>query len=208
MAQLFQIYPDNPQRRLLSQAARLLQDGGIVATPTDSGYALVCRLGDRAVVDDLRQIRQIDDKQPLSLLCRDLSELASYARVDNRQYRLLKRATPGPFTFILAASKEVPRRLSHPRRKTIGLRIPDHRILQMLLEEMGAPLLASTLIMPGEDDALSDPQEIRERLEKQLAAIVDAGPCTRAPSTVIDLSQGAEVVRLGSGDPALIGLTP
>ena len=155
----------------------------------------------------LRKIRQVDDRHHLTLLCRDLSELATYARVDNRQYRLLKLGTPGPFTFILEATKEVPRRLSHPSRRTIGLRVPEHRVLSALLEELGQPLLATTLIPPGETDALNDPQEIRERFEKQLQAVVDAGACALEPTTIVDLSgDEPEVLRRGRGDPALLGL--
>ncbi|OYU74715.1 MAG: threonylcarbamoyl-AMP synthase [Burkholderiales bacterium PBB5] len=160
MAQFFEVHPDNPQPRLLKQAAQLLHQGGVCAVPTDSSYALVCHLDDKAAAESLRRIRQVDDKHHLTLLCRDLSELASYARVDNRQYRLLKLGTPGPFTFILEATKEVPRRLSHPSRRTIGLRVPDHKVTQALLAELGQPLLATTLIAPGETAPLNDSEEI------------------------------------------------
>ena len=207
MAQHFSVHPDNPQPRLLKQAVELLRQGGVLAVPTDSSYALVCQLDDKAAADQLRRIRQLDDKRLLSLLCRDLSELASYARVDNAQYRLLKLGTPGPFTFILEASKEVPRRVSHPQRKTIGLRVPEHPVLQALLALHGAPLLATTLILPGETDPLSDPHEIRARLEKQVAGVIDAGACTLEPTTVVDLSGDApELLRRGRGDPAQLGL--
>ena len=207
MAQFFEVHPDNPQQRLLKQAVALLQKGGVLAVPTDSSYALVWHLDDKAAADRLRQIRGVDDKHHLTLLCRDLSELASYARVDNRQFRLLKSATPGPFTFILEASKEVPRRLSHPSRKTIGLRLPEHASLQALLELHGAPLLATTLIPPGESQALNDAADIRERFEHQIDGVIDAGACALEPTTVIDLSQGeAEVVRRGRGDPARLGM--
>ena len=207
MAQYFSVHPDNPQPRLLKAAAALLQQGGVLAVPTDSSYALVCQLDDRGAADQLRRIRQLDDKRLLSLICRDLSELASYARVDNAQYRLLKAGTPGPFTFVLEASKEVPRRVSHPQRKTIGLRVPDHPVLQQLLALHGAPLLATTLILPGDSEPLSDPEEIRARLEKQLAGVIDAGACALEPSTVVDLSQGTpELLRRGRGDPARLGL--
>ena len=199
MAQLFEIYPDNPQPRLLKQAAALLQKGGVLAVPTDSSYALVCQLDDKAAVDRLRRIRQVDDKHHLTLLCRDLSELANYARVDNRQYRLLKAATPGAYTFILEASKEVPKRLSHPSRKTIGLRVPDRKGLQMLLELHGGPLLATTFIAPGETEPLNDVAEIRERFEKLIDGIVDAGACPQQPTTVIDLTPMD-----GGGDPVLV----
>ena len=211
MAQYFEAHPDNPQPRLLKQAAELLAGGGILAVPTDSSYALVCRLDDKAAVDRMRRVRQIDDKRLLTLLCRDLSELASYAHVDNRQYRMLKLGTPGPYTFILEATKEVPRRVSHPQRKTIGLRVPDRKGLQLLLELHGAPLLATTLIPAGESEPLNDPQEIRERYEKLVDAVVDAGACPQEPTTVVDLTpMGAggdpDVVRQGRGSLAALGL--
>ena len=211
MAQFFEVHPDNPHTRLLKQAVSLLERGGIVAVPTDSSYALVCHLDDKAASDSLRRIRGVDDKHHLTLLCRDLSELATYARVDNKQYRLLKSATPGPYTFILEASKEVPRRLSHPSRKTIGLRVPAHKTLQALLELHGAPLLATTLIPRGETEPLNDAQTIRELMEHELAAVIDAGACHQQPSTVIDLTpmgDGGEpvVVRQGRGDLAALGL--
>lgn len=211
MAQYFEVHPDNPQARLLKQAASLLSSGGVVALPTDSSYALACHLDDKAAVDQLRRIRGVDEKHHLTLLCRDLSELANYARVDNRQYRLLKAATPGPYTFILEATKEVPRRVSHPQRKTIGLRVPQHHALQELLALHGAPLLATTLIPPGEDEPMNDAQEIRERFERQVAAVVDAGACPLAPTTVVDLTpmgDGGEavVLREGRGDLSVLGL--
>jgi len=207
MAQLFEVHPDHPQPRLLKQAAQLLQQGQVVAVPTDSSYALVCHLDDKAAVDALRRIRGVDERHHLTLLCRDLSELAQYARVDNKQYRLLKVGTPGPYTFILEATKEVPRRVSHPSRRTIGLRVPAHKALQCLLEEMAQPLLATTLIMPGEELPLNDAHEIRERLQKQVAAVIDAGACAMAPTTVIDLSSGdAVVLREGQGELSALGL--
>ena len=211
MAQFLQVHPDNPQPRLLKQAAQLLAKGGIAAVPTDSSYALVCQLDDKAAADALRRIRGVDDKHHLTLLCRDLSELSAYARVDNKQFRLLKAATPGPYTFILEASKEVPRRLSHPARKTIGLRVPEHKTLQALLELHGAPLLATTLIPIGATVPLNDANEIRDVMAHELAAIVDAGACHQEPSTVIDLTamgDGGEpvVTRVGRGDLAALGL--
>ena len=207
MAQYFEVHPDNPQVRLLKQAAQILHSGGVAAVPTDSSYALVCHLDDKTAAERLRKIRQVDDKHHLTLLCRDLSELASYARVDNRQFRLLKLGTPGPFTFILEATKEVPRRLSHPSRRTIGLRVPEHRVLQALLEELGQPLLATTLIPPGETEALNDPNEIRDRFEKQLQAVVDAGACPFESTTIVDLTgDEPELLRRGRGDPAQLGL--
>ena len=209
MSQYFEVHPDNPQARLLKQAAQILHGGGIAAIPTDSSYALVCHLDDKAAAENLRRVRGVDDKHHLTLLCRDLSEVASYARVDNRQYRLLKLGTPGAFTFILEATKEVPRRLSHPSRRTIGLRVPAHRVTQALLSLLGQPLLATTLIAPGDSQPMNDPHEIRERFQKTLQAIVDAGACTMQPTTVVDLSGEEPVlVRLGRGDPALLGLQP
>lgn len=207
MAQLFDLHPENPQLRLLKQAVAMLARGEVLAVPTDSSYALVCHLDDRAAADRLRRIRGVDDKHPLTLLCRDLSELASYARVDNRQFRLLKSATPGPYTFILEASKEVPRRLSHPSRKTIGLRVPDHRVLQELLALHNGPLLATTLIAPGDSEPLNDATDIRERFEHQIAAVINAGACAREPTTVLDLS-GDEpaLIRQGRGPLAALGL--
>ncbi|MET0381960.1 MAG: L-threonylcarbamoyladenylate synthase [Burkholderiaceae bacterium] len=207
MSQFFELHPENPQRRLLRQAAQILHEGGLAAVPTDSSYALVCHLDDKAAVERLRRVRDVDEKHHLTLLCRDLSELANYARVDNRQYRLLKLATPGPFTFILDATREVPRRVSHPSRRTIGLRVPDHKVLQCLLEEFGEPLLATTLIPPGETEPLNDPEEIRARFEKSIQAIVCAGACPREPTTVIDLS-GSDpvVVREGRGNVESLGI--
>ena len=211
MAQYFEIYPENPQPRLLKQAVALLQKGGVLAIPTDSSYALVCQLDDKNAVDRLRRIRQVNDKHHLTLLCRDLSELANYAVVDNRQYRMMKLGTPGPYTFILDATKEVPRRVSHPSRKTIGLRVPDRKGTQMLLELMGAPLLATTLIAPGEAEPMNDPQAIRERFEHAVDGVVDAGACPLEPTTVLDLtpmSSGEDpvVLRQGAGSLQAIGL--
>ncbi len=207
MSQYFEVHPDNPQLRLLRQAAQILHGGGIAAIPTDSSYALVCHLDDKQAVERLRRARGVDDKHHLTLLCRDLSELAAHARVDNRQYRLMKLGTPGPYTFILEATKEVPRRVSHPSRRTIGLRVPDHRVTQELLTVLGQPLLGTTLILPGDAAPLNDPHEIRERLQHQVQAIVDAGACPMAPTTVIDLSGDEPVlVRAGRGDPRVLGL--
>ena len=207
MAQHFEVHPQNPQPRLLKQAVHLLQAGGVVAVPTDSSYALVCHVDDKAAAEALRRIRGVDDKHHLTLLCRDLSELARFARVDNRQFRLLKLGTPGPYTFILEATKEVPRRLSHPSRRTIGLRVPDHRVTQDLLALLAEPLLATTLIPPGESEALNDAEEILCRFPKQLQAVVDAGACPLQPTTVVDLT-GDEpaVVREGRGELARLGL--
>ncbi|RZL57258.1 MAG: threonylcarbamoyl-AMP synthase [Variovorax sp.] len=211
MAQFFELHPDNPQQRLLKQAVALLQRGEVLAVPTDSSYALVCHLDDKDAVDRLRRIRQVDDKHHLTLLCRDLSELANYAKVDNRQYRLLKVATPGPYTFILEATKEVPRRVSHPQRKTIGLRVPDHKVLCELLTLHGAPLLATTLIPPDETEPMNDAAEIRDRFEKLIGGVVDAGACASEPTTVVDLTpmgDGGEpaLIRQGRGALSLLGL--
>ncbi len=211
MAQFFEVHPENPHTRLLKQAVSLLARGGIAAVPTDSSYALVCHLDDKAAADSLRRIRGVDDKHHLTLLCRDLSELANYARVDNKQFRLLKAATPGPYTFILEASKEVPRRLSHPSRKTIGLRVPANKTLQCLLELHGAPLLATTLIPRGETEPLNDAHAIRDLMEHELAAVIDAGACPQEPTTVVDLTpmgDGDEpvLIRQGRGDVAIFGL--
>lgn len=207
MAQLFEVHPDNPQPRLLKQAVALLEKGEILAVPTDSSYALVCHIDDKAAADKLRRIRGVDDKHHLTLLCRDLSALSHYARVDNQQFRRIKSATPGPFTFILEASKEVPRRLSHPARKTIGLRVPDHPVLQALLELHGGPLLATTLIAPGETEPMNDAEDIRETFKNQIAGVIDAGACAQEPTTVVDLSQGEpQIIREGRGALAVLGL--
>jgi tRNA threonylcarbamoyl adenosine modification protein (Sua5/YciO/YrdC/YwlC family) len=211
MAQFLQVHPDNPQARLLKQAVALLDNGGVVAVPTDSSYALVCHLDDKTAVEHMRRIRHVDDKHHLTLLCRDLSELANYARVDNRQYRLLKAATPGAYTFILEATKEVPRRVSHPQRKTIGLRVPLNRTLLELLALHGAPLLATTLIAPGESEPMNDAEAIRERFEHDLAAVIDAGACALEPTTVVDLTPmdgggDPELIRAGRGPLDVLGL--
>ncbi|TXH40446.1 MAG: threonylcarbamoyl-AMP synthase [Burkholderiaceae bacterium] len=204
----FDIHPKDPQPRLLRQAAQRLDQGDVLAIPTDSSYALVCHLDDKAAAERLRRIRGIDDKHHLTLLCRDLSELAQYARVDNAQYRLLKQATPGPYTFILEASKEVPRRVSHPSRRTIGLRVPEHKVTLDLLEALGQPLLATTLIPPGEKEPLNDPDEILERMGHDLGGLVDAGACAAEPTTVLDLHRGDVVVmRVGRGSLDALGLS-
>lgn len=204
MTQYFHIHPDNPQQRLIRQAADMIHAGGIVALPTDSSYALVCHLDDKSAVDRLRRLRGVDEKHHLTLLCRDLSEIGTYARVDNTQYRLLKVATPGPYTFILEATREVPRRLSHPSRKTIGLRVPQHAIAQALLGELGQPLIGTTLILPGSEEPLNDPDEIRDALQKQVELVIDGGSCSLQPTTVVDLSgAGPVVLREGRGDVSL-----
>lgn len=207
MSQFFQVHPENPQLRLIKQAAQIIHGGGIVALPTDSCYALVCHLDDKDAVTRLRRIREVDDKHHLTLLCRDLSEIAQYARIDNVQYRLLKATTPGPYTFILEATREVPRRLSHPSRKTIGLRVPENQIARALLEELGQALLGTTLILPSQVVPLTDPDEIRDRLERQIELVIDGGACSLEPTTVIDLT-GEEplLLRQGRGDVAPFGL--
>lgn len=209
MALHIHIHPTDPQARLIRQITQMLRDGDVVAIPTDTAYALVCRLDDANAADKMRQIRGLSDAKghPFSLLCADLSQLSNYAKVDNKQFRLLKLGTPGPFTFVLEATKDVPRKVSHPQRRTIGLRVPDHAVTLALLSELGEPLLATTLIPPGEEDTLNDAEEIAQRFPHQLAAVLDAGACSDQPSTVLDLSQPEPVLlRLGQGDPAQLGL--
>jgi tRNA threonylcarbamoyl adenosine modification protein (Sua5/YciO/YrdC/YwlC family) len=207
MSQYFVIHPDNPQARLIRQAAEIVRTGGVIALPTDSCYALCCRLDDRDAVMRLRRIRGVDDKHHLTLLCRDLSEIAQYAQIDNRQYRLLKAATPGPYTFILEATREVPKRLSHPSRKTIGLRVPENNIAQALLADLGQPLLGTTLLLPGEDEPLTSGWEVRERLESLVELVID-GACGFEPTTIVDLTGEAPVVlRVGRGPVAIFGLS-
>ena len=207
MAQFFTIHPDNPQPRLIKQAAEMLHNGAVIVYPTDSGYAIGCHLDDKDAVTRIRKIRGLDEKHLMTLMCRDLSELAKYARVDNAQFRLLKNNTPGSYTFILDATKEVPRRLQHPKRSTVGLRIPDHPIALALLAELGEPLLSSTLILPDADQPLTDVDEIRERLENLVELIIEGGPVGVEPTTVIDLTDAAPVlVRRGKGEVAHLGI--
>ena len=207
MASIVNIHPESPQSRLLVQAAEFIREGAIVALPTDSCYALGCHLGDKDALDRIRLIRQMDDRHHLTLMVRDLSEIATYARVDNAQYRLLKATTPGSYTFILEGSKELPRRVMHPKRKTIGLRIPEHPVTLALLEELGEPLLTTTLQLPGDEFPLTEGWVIQDRLEDQLELILDAGPCGTEPTTVIDLTGTApELVRAGRGSLAPFGL--
>ena len=202
MTQYFHIHPENPQPRLIKQAVHIIRQGGVIAYPTDSAYALGCHLGDKDALAKIVRIRQLDDKHHFTLLCRDLSEIATYAKVDNATYRLLKAHTPGAYTFILTGSSEVPRRLMHPKRKTIGLRVPDHAICQALLAELNEPLLTATLQLPDESEPLFDPDDILERLGKQLDLVINGGFGTLIPTTVIDLSQetGAQIIREGAGD--------
>ncbi len=207
MAQLFTVHPENPQPRLIRQAADILRAGGLAAIPTDCAYSLVGHMGDAQVLDRIRRIRNVDVSHHFTLMCRDLSEIANLARVDNAQFRLLKSATPGAYTFILEATRELPRRMLHPKRKTIGLRVPDHPVVSSLLAELGEPLLGSTLLLPGDELPLTDPEEIRERLQHDLDLVIDAGPCGTRPTSIIDLSSGApELVRAGAGDLSRFGL--
>ncbi|THF66269.1 threonylcarbamoyl-AMP synthase [Pseudothauera nasutitermitis] len=207
MAQFFSLHPEHPQPRLIRQAAEILRAGKLVALPTDSAYALAALTGDASALERIRRIRGVDERHHFTLMCRDLSEIATYARVDNAQFRLLKATTPGAYTFILEGTKELPRRVLHPKRKTIGLRVPDHPVVSALLEELNEPMLTSTLLLPEEDLPLTDAEEIRERLEKQVDLVIEAGYCGPEATTVIDLTSGApELVRLGRGDPAPFGL--
>ncbi len=199
--QFFKIHPDNPQARLISQAAAIIRNGGVIAYPTDSCYALGCQIGDKAAMERIRQLRQLDKDHNFTLVCRDLTEIAIYARVDNTAFRLLKALTPGPYTFILPATRDVPRRLQHPKRKTIGLRVPDNTIAQALLEALGEPLMSVTLAMPGDDLPLTDPEEMRAVLDKNVDLIVDGGYCGYEPTTVLELVDDVPVVaRKGKGD--------
>lgn len=201
MAQYFEIHPDNPQQRLINQAADIVRRGGLIAYPTDSSYALACQIGDKQAIDRIRQIRRIDDKHNFTLVCRDLTEISTYAQVNNDTYRLLKSLTPGAFTFVLKATKEVPRRLQHPKRKTVGIRVPDQLIAQKILEQLNQPMLSSTLILPNEKEALADPYEIRERLSEQIDLIIDAGVIPYQPTTmIVNDNDFPEIVRQGKGE--------
>lgn len=201
MSQFFQIHPDNPQARLVKQAVDMVRAGAVIVYPTDSGYALGCQLGEKKAIDRIRQIRQVDKNHNFTLVCRDLAEIATYARIDNSVYRLLKAVTPGPYTFILQATREVPKRLQHPKRKTVGLRIPDNLIVQALLEELGEPLMSTTLILPGESYPESDPYDMRQTLEHQVDLIIDGGYGGLEPSTVVELDDEVpKIVRVGLGD--------
>lgn len=203
MTQYFYMHPDNPQARLIKQSVALIRDGAVLAYPTDSAYALGCHLGDKPALERITRIRELNDKHNFTLLCRDLSDIATYAKVDNATYRLLKTYTPGAYTFILNASSEVPRRILHPKRKTIGIRIPDHIICQALLTELNEPLLTTTLQLPGDTEPLNDPEIIRDRVGSRIELIIDGGHGTLEPTTVVDLSGDAPVVlREGRGDPA------
>ncbi len=206
MAQYFVIHPENPQARLVNQAVGILNSGGVIAYPTDSSYALGCIIGNKDAQARIRAIRGVDDSHHFTLVCRDLAELATYAQVDNSQFRLLKSNTPGQYTFILKATREVPRRLQHPKRNTVGLRVPEHEVTQKILETLGQPLLSMTLLMPGEAEPLNQPWEIREQLEHQLDLVIDAGACNATPTTVIDLTEDVpRLIRRGAGDIAPFG---
>ncbi|MDH5570852.1 MAG: L-threonylcarbamoyladenylate synthase [Gammaproteobacteria bacterium] len=205
MSQFFQIHPDNPQLRLIRQAVEHIRNGGVIVYPTDSAYALGCHLGDKKALDRIRQIRQVDAQHNFTLVCRDLSEIATYAKVDNAAYRILNSHTPGPYTFILPATREVPKRLMHPKRRTIGIRVPDNAIVKMLLEEFGEPIMSSTLILPGQPMPMTDAYEIRDELEHQVDLIIDGGHCGIEPTTVVDLTTDVpEVVRDGKAVPEFI----
>lgn len=207
MAQFFSIHSDNPHLRLIKQAVTIVRNGGIIVYPTDSSYALGCHLGDKDAMARIRTIRQVDERHHFTLVCRNLAEIATYAKVDNSQYRLLKATTPGSYTFILQATREVPRRTQHPKRNTIGLRVPDHPVVLALLQELDEPLLSSTLILPGDDYPLNDAEEIRERLEHQVELILDAGSCGIDMTTVIDLTTDLPaLVRQGKGSIEPFGI--
>ena len=206
MAQFFSVHPVNPEARLIKRAVEIIRGGGVIAYPTDSCYALGCHIGDNAAMQRIRRIRGADERHHFTLMCRDLSEIGLYAKVDNVQYRLLKAHTPGSYTFILRATRELPRRLAHPKRSTIGVRVPDHALTHALLTQLAEPLLSSTLILPEDDAPLNDPDEIRARLEHVVDLIIDGGSCGIRPTTVIDLSEADPIlVRVGKGDPASFG---
>jgi len=203
MSQFYQIHPDNPQVRLIHNAADIIRGGGVIVYPTDSAYALGCQIGDKNALDRIRRIRKLDDRHNFTLVCRDLSEIATYAKVDNAAYRLLRHCTPGPYTFILKATSEVPRRLMHPKRKTVGLRVPDNRIAAALLADLGEPLMSVTLIMPGEEYPMIDPYDIRDTLQHEVDLVIDGGYCGMEPTTVVDLAdEFPMVLRVGKGDIA------
>ncbi|XZG69141.1 L-threonylcarbamoyladenylate synthase [Chitinibacteraceae bacterium HSL-7] len=206
MSQFFSIHPDNPQPRLIKQAVDIVRKGGLIVYPTDSCYALGCQIDNKDALERIARIRQLGPRHNYTLVCRDLSQLGNYARVDNQTFRRIKNATPGAFTFILLATKETPRRVWHPKKQTVGLRVPDHPVALALLEELGEPLLSSTLLLPGEEYPLSDAWEIRERLEHDVDLVVDGGYCGLEPTTVVDLSESPELLRVGQGDPARLGM--
>jgi len=200
MAQYFEIHPENPQLRLIHRAVDIIRKGGVIAYPTDSSYALACQIDDKQALDKIRRIRQLDDKHNFTLVCKDLTQVSTFTKISNDAYRLIKALTPGAFTFILDATREVPRRLQHPKKKTIGIRIPKHPVVQLLVQELGEPLFSSTLILPGDNDALSDPYDIRERLEHELDLVIDAGIVESEETTIIEFTrEGPEITRQGKG---------
>jgi len=202
MAKYFDVHPDNPQPRAIAQVTGIVRDGGLIAYPTDSCFALGCQLGNKDGLDRIREIRRLEPGHPFTILCRDFQQLGQFVQLNNALFRLLKACTPGQYTFILPATKEVPRRLMHPRKKTVGVRIPDHVVAQAILAELGEPLLSSTLILPGDGEPMTQGWEIKERLDHAIDAVVDSGECGTVPTTVIDFSSGeAEILRLGAGDP-------
>lgn len=204
MAQFFQIHPANPQVRLVRRSVEILLAGGVIVYPTDSSYALGCQIGEKSAMERIRRIRRVDDKHHFTLVCRDLSEITAYAKIDNQAFRLLKALTPGPYTFIHEATKQVPRRLLHPKRKAIGIRVPDNEICAALLAELNQPILSTTLILPGEEDPMTDPEEMRDVLDKRVDLIIDGGFCGLEPTTVVDMiAEPPHVVRVGKGDAAL-----
>jgi tRNA threonylcarbamoyl adenosine modification protein (Sua5/YciO/YrdC/YwlC family) len=206
MALLFQIHPDNPQPRLIRQAVEIIRQGGLMVYPTDSSYAFGCQIGDKEPMERIRRIRQLGDKHNFTLVCRDLSEISSYAKVGNQHYRMLKVLTPGPYTFIFKATKQVPRRLQHPKRKTIGIRVPENKIVQALLDELGEPIMSSTLILPGDREPMTDPYEMKDLLGHQVDLVIDGGYCGYEPTTVVDMEQETpQVARVGKGDASLFG---
>jgi len=206
MSQFFEIHPENPQQRLIKQAADILRKGGVIVYPTDSAYALACHIGDKAALDKIKRIRQLDDKHNFSLICKDLAQISTFTKVSNDTHRLIKSLTPGAFTFIIDATKEVPKRMMHAKRKTIGIRIPDNNIALALVEELGEPLLSTTMIMPGDEHALSDPYEIRELLENEIDLIIDAGIISCDASTIISCAGGEiELIRQGKGEAPMLG---
>lgn len=204
MAQFFQIHPEDPQTRLIRRTADIVRDGGVIVYPTDSSYALGCGIGEKSAMDRIRAIRRVDDKHNFTLVCRDLSEITIYAKIDNRDYRMLKTLTPGPYTFLFKATKQVPRRLQHPKRKTIGIRVPDNVITQALLEELNEPMMSTTMILPDDDTPLTDPYEIRDILDHAVDLVIDGGYCGFESTTVLDMTgDSPEVVREGKGDASL-----
>jgi tRNA threonylcarbamoyl adenosine modification protein (Sua5/YciO/YrdC/YwlC family) len=203
MARYFDVHPENPQPRAIGQAVAIIRSGGLVAYPTDSCYALGCQIGDRAGLDRIRTIRQLDDSHHFTLVCSDFAQLGQLVQLDNAVFRAIKAATPGQYTFILPATKEVPRRLLHPKKRTVGVRIPEHVVTHALLAELGEPLVSSTLLLPGEDEPMTQGWEIKDTLDQVLDAVIDSGDCGETPTTVVDFSSGeAEITRLGAGDPS------